>query len=156
MNHQFYVQRHSCLSLVPTNIPFSATETRLRRICRFLRKKKNQTHRAFSWGWWKLKLSSFWGSICSFLKEFLTSWSILHFILREILSLLNHQNIKQFWGRYYGVFLRYNLFIFNVIPSFLVDITYYFKGSFEPPILCTETLVPKSYNLYLPVLLFWK
>ena len=26
----------------------------------------------------------------------------------------------------------------------MVDITYYFKGSFEPPILCTETLVPKS------------
>ena len=33
--------------------------------------KKNQTHRAFSWGWWKLKLSSFWGSIWSFVKGIL-------------------------------------------------------------------------------------
>ena len=76
----------------------------------FSTQKKNQTHRAFSWGWWKLKLSSFWGSICSFLKEFLTSWSILHFISRKILSLLNHQNIKQFWGRYYGVLVKFIYF----------------------------------------------
>ena len=39
------------------------------------------------------------------------------------------------------------MFIFKVIHSFLVEITSYFKGnpkSFEPPILRTETLVPKS------------
>ena len=39
LNHQFYVLRHSSLSLVPTSITFSEIGTRFRRVCHFPRKK---------------------------------------------------------------------------------------------------------------------